>query len=317
MTMVVEPGVGCLLHFPEDAAIAESAAKATGLTPQAIARHRFPDGELRLRLPEALPPRAVLWRSLADPNEKLVELLLVAQAARTLGAQHLTLVAPYLAYMRQDIAFHPGEVVSQRIVGRFLSDLFDAVITVDPHLHRVATLQEAVPVADAIVLSGAPVLADWVYRLHSNALLIGPDEESLQWVAQAAARHGWDHAVCRKQRHGDRAVSIELPDIHVAGRAVVLMDDVASSGHTLAEAARVLLAAGAASVDVAVTHALFAEGALALVKAAGVGEVWSTDCIAHPSNAVSMVPALAAALQALADGAAAATVRPLTEGDVP
>jgi ribose-phosphate pyrophosphokinase len=296
MTMVVEPGVGCLLHFPEDVAIAERAAQATGLTALAIARHRFPDGELRLRLPEALPPRVVLWRSLADPNEKLVELLLVAQAARTLGAQHLTLVAPYLAYMRQDIAFHPGEVVSQRIVGRFLADLFDALITVDPHLHRVATLQEAVPVADAIVLSGAPVLADWVYRLRSNALLIGPDEESLQWVAQAAARHGWDHAVCRKQRHGDRAVSVELPDMHVAGRAVVLMDDVASSGHTLAEAARGLLAAGAASVDVAVTHALFAEGALALVKAAGVGEVWSTDCIAHPSNAVSMVPALGEAL---------------------
>jgi ribose-phosphate pyrophosphokinase len=205
--------------------------------------------------------------------------------------------------MRQDIAFHPGEVVSQRIVGRFLADLFDAVLTVDPHLHRVATLQEAVPVAQAVVLSGAPVLADWLQQRHPDALLIGPDEESLQWVAQAAARHGWDHAVCRKQRHGDRAVSIELPDLPLRGRAVVLMDDVASSGHTLAEAARALLAAGAASVDVAVTHALFAEGALALVKAAGVGEVWSTDCIAHPSNAVSMVPALAAALRALADGA--------------
>ena len=299
MTLLVEPGAGCLLHFPEDAATAERAAQAAGLTVLAIERHRFPDGELRLRLPEALPPRVVVWRTLADPNEKLVELLLVAQAARTLGAQHLTLVAPYLAYMRQDIAFHPGEVVSQRIVGRFLADLFHAVITVDPHLHRVATLQEAVPVAQAVVLSGAPVLADWLQQRHPDALLIGPDEESLQWVAQAAARHGWDHAVCRKQRHGDRAVSIELPDLPLRGRVVVLMDDVASSGHTLAEAARALLAAGAASVDVAVTHARFAEGALALVKAAGVGEVWSTDCIAHPSNAVSMVPALATALRQL------------------
>ena len=299
MTPPVVPGAGCLLHFPEDAATAERAAQAAGLTAQAIERHRFPDGELRLKLPAALPARGVVWRTLADPNEKLVELLLVAQAARTLGAQHLTLVAPYLAYMRQDIAFHPGEVVSQRIVGRFLADLFDAVLTVDPHLHRVATLQEAVPVAQAVVLSGAPVLADWLQQRHPDALLIGPDEESLQWVAQAAARHGWDHAVCRKQRHGDRAVSIELPDLPLRGRAVVLMDDVASSGHTLAEAARALLAAGAASVDVAVTHALFAEGALALVKAAGVGEVWSTDCIAHPSNAVSMVPALATALRQL------------------
>ena len=300
MALVDVAAQGCLLHFLEDTEIAARAATAAGLNACAIERHRFPDGELRLRLPGALPPRVVLWRTLNDPNEKLVELLLVAQTARSLGAQHLTLVAPYLAYMRQDIAFNPGEVVSQRVVGKFLAGLFDSVITVDPHLHRVSTLQEAVPVADAVVLSGAPVLADLVHQRRPNAVLMGPDEESLQWVAQAAARHGWDHAVCLKQRHGDRAVSIELPAMPVKGRAVVLMDDVASSGHTLAEAARLLHAAGAASVDVAVTHALFAQGALALVKEAGVGEVWSTDCIAHESNAVSMVPALAQALIGLA-----------------
>lgn len=292
---------GCLLHFAEDREIAERAAAAAGLQPCAIERHRFPDGELRLRLPERLPERVVLWRTLNDPNEKLVELMLVAQTARMLGAHHLALVAPYLAYMRQDIAFNPGEVVSQRVVGAFLATLFDAVITVDPHLHRVSTLGEAVPVRDAVVLSGAPVLADWVHQQRRDAVLIGPDEESLQWVAQAAARHGWDHAVCRKLRHGDRSVSIELPVLSIRERAVVLMDDVASSGHTLAQAAKLLLAAGAASVDVAVTHALFAEGALPLVKAAGVGEVWSTDCIAHSSNAVSMVPALAEALVNLSD----------------
>jgi ribose-phosphate pyrophosphokinase len=290
----------CLLYFPEDTDMAARAAQAAALEPRAIERHRFPDGELRLRLPKQLPARVVVWRSLFDPNEKLVELLLTAQAARTLGAQHLTLVAPYLAYMRQDIAFHPGEVVSQRIVGRFLAGLFDAVITVDPHLHRVATLEEAIPVPDAVVLSGAPVLADLVHQHRSQALLMGPDEESLQWVAQAAARHGWDHGVCHKVRHGDRHVEVQLPDLSVQGRTVVLMDDVASSGHTLAQAAQALLAAGAASVDVAVTHALFAEGALALVKAAGVGEIWSTDCIPHASNAVSMVPALAQALRDLA-----------------
>ena len=300
MALVDVAAQGCLLHFLEDTEVAARAAAAAGLDACAIERHRFPDGELRLRLPDALPPRVVLWRTLNDPNEKLVELLLVAQTARSLGAQHLTLVAPYLAYMRQDIAFNPGEVVSQRVVGKFLAGLFDAVITVDPHLHRVSTLQEAVPVADAVVLSGAPVLADLVHQRRPNAVLMGPDEESLQWVAQAAARRGWDHAVCLKQRHGDRAVSIELPAMPVKGRAVVLMDDVASSGHTLAEAARLLHAAGAASVDVAVTHALFAQGALALVKEAGVGEVWSTDCIAHESNAVSMVPALAQALIGLA-----------------
>lgn len=288
-----------LLHFDDELASAQRLAAQAGLPLGQIDRHRFPDGELKLRLPAAVPERVVLLRTLDHPNEKLVELLLAARTARALGARHLTLVAPYLAYMRQDIAFTPGEAVSQRIVGRFLAELFDAVITVDPHLHRVATLQEAVPVAQAAVLSGAPLLAGLIAQQRPQALLVGPDEESAQWVAQAAARHGFDHAVCRKVRHGDRAVSIELPAVDFRQRAVVLLDDVASSGHTLAQAARLLLAAGATSVDVAVTHALLAGDALALLKAAGIDQVWSTDCITHASNATSMAPAIAAALASL------------------
>ncbi|MGS5087497.1 ribose-phosphate diphosphokinase [Hydrogenophaga sp. A37] len=299
MSASPESASGMLLCFDDEQTIAQAAAAAAGLAFGVIQRHRFPDGELRLRLPESLPPRVVIWRGLHQPNEKLVELLLVAPAARQLGAEHLTLVAPYLAYMRQDIAFNPGEVVSQRVLGAWLATLFDAVITVDPHLHRVATLEEAVPVKDAIVLSGAPLLADFIASQRQDVLLIGPDEESQQWVARAAQRHGWQSGVCRKLRHGDRHVDIDLPDLSVAGRAVVLLDDVASSGHTVAQAARLLKAAGAASVDAAVTHALFAAGAVQLVHEAGVGQIWSTDCIPHASNAVSIVPAVAAALREL------------------
>jgi len=294
----------CLLYFDDEADAALRLADAAGMKSAAIDRHRFPDGELKLRLPPALPARVVLLRSLAQPNEKLVELMLAARTARGLGARHLTLVAPYLAYMRQDIAFSPGEAVSQRIVGEFLASLFDAIITVDPHLHRIAALQEAVPVRQAIVLSGAPLLGDWIARRRPHPFLIGPDGESAQWVAQAAARHGLDHAVCQKVRHGDKAVDIVLPPVSVQGRAVVLLDDVASSGHTVARAAQLLRAAGAASVDVAVTHALFAGDALQVMRDAGVGEVWSTDCIAHPSNAVSMAPAIAGALHRLSEESA-------------
>ena len=286
-----------LLCFDEDLVAAQRIAQAAGLSVSRIDRHRFPDGELKLRLPPHLPDRVVVLRTLDQPDEKLIELLLVARTARQLGAKHLTLVAPYLAYMRQDMAFQPGEVVSQLIIGRFLADLFDGVITVDPHLHRISTLEEAVPTSSAIVLSGAPLLSDLIASKRQQPLLIGPDEESGQWLSQAASRHGFEYGVCHKTRHGDRNVEITLPQLAVAGRAVVLIDDVASSGHTLAGAARLLIAAGAASVDVAVTHALFAGDALQVIKAAGVNEVWSTDCIAHPSNAVSMAPAIAAALR--------------------
>ena len=102
-----------------------------------------------------------------------------------------------------------------------------------------------------------------------GALLVGPDGESAQWVAQAAARHGLEHAVCTKERHGDRSVTIHLPPVAVQGRAVVLLDDMGSTGHTLAQAARLLLQDGAASVDVAVTHVLIDAEALAALHAAG------------------------------------------------
>lgn len=294
----------CLLHFDDEQGAAERLAAAAGLALRPVQRHRFPDGELRLTLPVdasgRLPERVVVLRSLHQPNEKLIELMLVARAARDLGVRHLTLVAPYLAYMRQDIAFHPGEAVSQRIVGPFLASLFDAVVSVDPHLHRVATLEEAVPAAQTAVISGALLLADWIALQRPGAMLMGPDGESAQWVAQAAERHGFDFAVCTKERHGDRSVTVVLPPVDVHGRCVVLLDDMASTGHTLAQATRLLRAAGAASVDVAVTHALIDAAALDALHAAGVGQFWSTDCVAHPTNAVATAGALALALQHLA-----------------
>ena len=291
-------------YFADEREPALRLAEALGVSAACIERHRFPDDELRLRLPLAegqpLPAQVVLYRSLDRPNDKLVELLLVSVEARRLGVPRLLLVAPYLAYMRQDIAFNPGEVVSQTIVGPFIAEHYDALVTVDPHLHRIERLQQAVPLGEAaLTLSGAPMLAQLIAERRERPLLIGPDAESQQWIESAAAQFGYDHGVCSKIRHGDRDVEIQLPALPFKGRQVVLLDDVASSGRTLAGAAKLLLAAGAVSVDVAVTHALFAGDALAVIKAAGVGEVWSTDCIAHPSNAIAMAPMLTGALQAL------------------
>lgn len=287
-----------LLAFDDEAALAQALAAALGWPLAVVDRHRFPDGETRLRLPPQLPPRVTMLRGLQQPNEKLTELMLAAAGARELGAAQLTLVSPYLAYMRQDIEFTPGEVVSQRHLGRALAGWFDAVITVDPHLHRVATMDEVVPGRRGVALTAAPLLGEFIARQVPGALLVGPDAESAQWVGVAAARAGLAHAVCRKLRHGDHDVEVALPGVDLHGRAVVLLDDVASTGRTLVAAARGVLAGGAASVDVAVTHGLFVDDAVARLREAGVRRIWSTDCVPHPSNAISVVPLLAAALRA-------------------
>jgi ribose-phosphate pyrophosphokinase len=291
--------IGGVLAFGDEQAMGAALADALGVPLSLIERHRFPDGELRLRLPAELPPCVVLLRSLHQPNEKLVELMIAAPAARELGVLRLVLASPYLAYMRQDIAFTPGEAVSQRHIAGLLARCFDAVVTVDPHLHRIAALDEVMPGSRGIAVSAARLIGAWVARRVNQPLLLGPDEESAQWVSEAARACSpvADHAWCVKQRYGDHEVQVTLPPgLRCEGRAVVLIDDLASTGRTLMAAARLALAAGAASVDVAVTHALFVGDALAQLKASGVDRVWSTDCVPHASNALSVVPLLAAAL---------------------
>ena len=289
-----------LLAFDDESELAGRLASVLGWPLTLIDQHVFPDGETRLRLPATLPPRVVLVRGLQRANDRLTTLLLAAGGARELGAQRLSLVSPYLAYMRQDMAFTPGEVVSQRQLGRLLAAAFDSLITVDPHLHRVSSLDEVLPGRRGVALTAVQLLGAHVAQQVPGALLMAPDEEAGKWVRMAAQSQGLDHAVCHKQRHGDRDVDVALPDADVQGRAVVLLDDVASTGRTLIAAARGALQRGAASVDVAVTHALFVGDALSEVHASGVRHVWSTDSVPHASNAVSIVPLLAAAVRGLA-----------------
>lgn len=291
-----------ILAFPEGLAAARRLATSADLPCVAVDRHRFPDGETRLRLPPVLPAEVILYRSLDRPNAKLLELALASHTARTLGAERVTLVAPYLCYMRQDQVFHPGEAVSQRIVGGLLADWFDALITVDPHRHRIRDLAEAVPLERAISLSAAPLMAELLGQLYrardrSAPVLIGPDAESAQWVAAVAAPHGLEYRVGIKQRQGDRDVEIRFPACSdLRGRHLVLIDDVASTGHTLEVAVRALTAHQPASVAVLVTHALFVGDALERLRRAGVSAVWSTDSIPHPTNRLPLAQLLAAAL---------------------
>jgi ribose-phosphate pyrophosphokinase len=234
-------------------------------------------------------------RSLDDPNAKLVELLLAADALRRAGASSLTLVAPYLAYMRQDRVFTPGEPISQRVVGALLGAAFDRVLCVEAHLHRVKTLAEVFPcLADS--LPAAPALADWLRERAAGALLVGPDEESEPWVKGLAALAGLPFRIGTKRRRGDALVDFALPALPAGAPRAVLVDDIASTGATLAAGARALRAAGVATVDALVVHAIFVPGSLSALREAGIARVVSTDTIPHPTNGVGVAPLLAAAL---------------------
>lgn len=242
---------------------------------------------------------AVVVRPLDAPNDKLVEVVLAADALRRAGAGRVTLVAPYLGYMRQDAVFAPGQSLSQRAIAAMLGGAFDRVLTVEAHLHRVATLAEVFPVP-ALSVSASPAIARWIADFagkRQDVLLVGPDEESeasLRAVADLAGGIPW--VVGRKLRRGDRDVRVALP--RVRAERVVVVDDVASSGRTIAATADRLRRAGVRRVDAVVVHAVFARGALRAMREQGVSRVVSCDTIAHRTNAIPVAGLLAQALGA-------------------
>jgi len=285
---------GAVYAFDECTSAAGQLATLLGIPCMGIDLHRFPDGESLVQVP---PPEdgstAIVYRSLDHPNDKLVELMLAASALRDNGAGRIVLIAPYLAYMRQDMAFRPGEAVSQRVIGELLSRHFDAVVTVDPHLHRISSLGDVMPGTDAISLTAAAALSAAI-NPADNPVLVGPDSESRQWVEAIAQPLGLDVLVGEKQRGGDRQVAITINGIErVSGRRAILVDDMVSSGTTLEVAARLLLDAGASKVEALATHCLASETDLRRLNNAGISSMRSTDTVEGPTSEIAIAPVLA------------------------
>lgn len=285
-----------ILAFADSKTAADRLGVSLDLPVHQVAVHRFPDNEALVRIP-ASAQSVILYRSLDDPDPKLIELLLAASAARDGGAERVILVAPYLAYMRQDKAFHPGEAVSQKVMGGLLSSHFDGLLTVDPHLHRVATLSDAIPGIPAINLSAAPLLAALI-DAKDNPIIIGPDSESRQWIEAIARPLGLETLIAAKQRLGDRQVSLTIPEVERAkGRRAIIVDDMISSGRTLAEAAKLLIQAGATSVEAIATHCLANPNDLAFMAAHGIKHIASSDSIDGATSKAALAPLIAHALR--------------------
>jgi len=288
--------VSAVFSFEADAAPSGRLADALGRPLRPIRLHRFPDGE-------GLPSvgggaaAAILYAGLARPDPKILPLLLAANALRHAGTGRLVLVCPYLPYMRQDTLFAPGQPISRDVMGELLGPAFDRIVTVEPHLHRTRDLAEVFGGTPVTALSVAGLFAEAIGRAD-NPLIVGPDAESEPWAAAVARALGADHIVFEKTRRGDRDVALRLADdAALGGRRAVLVDDICSSGGTLAAAIGILLEGGAASVEAFVAHALFDEAAHRRLLAAGARRIVSTDSCEHPTNAIPLAGLLAGALR--------------------
>jgi ribose-phosphate pyrophosphokinase len=259
---------------------------------------RFPDGETYVRLESGVQGReVVLVCTLHEPDDKIVPLVMLAEAARDLGAARVGLIAPYLSYMRQDKRFHSGEGITSVYFGRFLSRVVDWLVTVDPHLHRHATLAESGYSIPARVVHAAPAVAAWIQANVTRPVLVGPDSESEQWVGSVAEQAGAPHIVLAKVRRGDRDVEVSVPEVDsFRGHTPVLVDDIISTARTMIETLRHLSAAGLAPAVCVGIHAVFAGDGFEALQATGPARVVTCDTIEHPTNEIGLAAVLAEAV---------------------
>lgn len=266
----------------------------------ALTVHHFPDGESLVQVaPPAADTEALLVCPLDRPDAKTVPLLTAAATLRELGARRVGLVAPYLAYMRQDKRFQPGQAVSARTYAALLSAHFDWLATVDPHLHRIDRLDEVYALRSHVA-HAAPALADWIRVQVPAPLIVGPDGESAQWAEDVAGRAGAPVVVLRKERFGDTDVRVSVPDLdRYPGRTPVLLDDIISSGRTLVAALEHLRRAQTLAPVCVAVHGLLADDAMAAIRAAGAARVACTNTVAHTAECIDITPIISAGVATL------------------
>jgi ribose-phosphate pyrophosphokinase len=286
-----------LYAMPGNDTFAELLSLHTGYQRRQLLLHHFPDGETLVQMAAPAPGGdAVIVCTLDRPDPKLLPLMMAAATARELGAARVGLVAPYLAYMRQDMRFHPGEAMSARIFGDWLGRTFDWLVTVDPHLHRHATLAEVYPRASHVVHAAAQ-LAVWIDAHVSLPLIIGPDGESAQWVTAVSNLLCAPSVVARKERHGDREVEIFLPEIdNWRDHTPVLLDDIVASGATMVQTLRCLRGRTSHKPVCVALHGLFAEGAIEDMLVEGAGLIVTSNSIVTAVSQIDISKPVAEAM---------------------
>ena len=285
--------IGC----SNGARAAKILARTLGMEYSALDSGHFPDSDSYVRImTEVRGKRVLLVQSLhPNTNDAMMELILAASTCRELGARHITLVVPYLAYMRQDKRFHPGECVSSKIMGRLLSSVADAVITIDPHLHRYKRLSEvfSIPARHA---TANLILGKYIRDHISKPVIIGPDAESYQWAEEIASVAGGPVVVLHKKRYGSQTVRIKLNSpVPLRGRNIVIVDDIISTGHTMHETVKQARRMGAKKVYCIGVHGVFASGALQRLQRAGA-VVLTTNTIDNPVARIDITSLLAGVL---------------------
>lgn len=286
-----------IFTFPQYKVLATNLAKKTGFELGDLEMRSFPDLETYVKInSDVKNKKVILFCGLENPNSKIMALMFFAKTAKELGAKEVGLIAPYLGYMRMDKRFNDGEAITSNIFAEFLSQQIDYLITIDPHLHRHKTLEEIYKIP-CKTLHANKIIANWIKNNVKNALLIGPDEESKQWLEEISTISNSDFVILNKIRHGDRNVTISIPQIEQYKNHIpILIDDIISTAQTMIAAVNHLQIMEMPKPICIGIHAIFADNAFEELAKHGPQKIITCNTILHSSNDIDITDLIVSAI---------------------
>lgn len=288
--------------------LASAVAADLGVRPGTRTVTRFPDGEVEVRLDESVRGREVLLIQPTGPpvNDNLMELLVLADACRRSAAARITAVVPYFGYARADRRRGRREPITASLVAQLIqASGITHVLTVDLHAAQIEGFFQ-IPVDS---LTAVPTLAQAVRgRLPHGAVVVSPDTGRVATATEFAHRLGGPVAILHKRRSSGTETEVTHVVGDVRDRPCLIIDDMISTGGTIARAVEALLRAGARpEIVVAATHGLFVGDAWATLAHEAIREVFVTDSLApaRPDprlRVVGIAPLIAAAIRQMLAG---------------
>ncbi|HJH29253.1 MAG TPA: ribose-phosphate diphosphokinase [Methanosarcinaceae archaeon] len=280
-----------IIGGPASQLLASRVARELGTNPSLCDFNCFPDGEVYTCIQDGQLEDVTIIQSTTTDSD-IVYLLQMIDACE--DASSINVVIPYMGYARQDKKFKTGEPISARAVARTINA--DRVFTVNIHEKSVLDYFSA-PASD---LDATKLLGSHLKSLNlTDTLILAPDSSAESLAKSAAADLGMDYDYLEKTRHSGDTVTIKTKNLDVTGRDVVLIDDMISTGGTMAESIRLLQDQGAKDVYLACVHPVLARNAVIRLFNAGVHDIFATDTIEKAQSCVSVAPLIADAVRNL------------------
>jgi ribose-phosphate pyrophosphokinase len=267
--------------------VAEDLSKKLGAPLAGTISKRFPDDEFYVRVMDDISGEHVIIVQTTYPDPNIVELFLLQNAVKESGAKEISVVIPYFGYARQDTKFENGEPISAKAIAGLIGLNADRVITVDPHKEHILKFFST----SAFSCSAVPELAKYLKKKDID-MVLAPDKGALDRAKKASEIIGCDFDYMEKTRIDGETIEIKPKKLDAQNKNAAIIDDIISTGGTMAKSIQELKKNGAKNVFVACTHGLFAGDAVKKLNSAGCNEIISTDTVQGKFSKVKIAPCI-------------------------